>query len=1008
MNRLGAQLARFCKRHRLTEKILVAPSLAIGHQIAEGLVRGGHPWVNLRVATVHTLARAVIAEDPSQEGLRILSRAQSQALAEQVSAEVLTEDSYFGPLKNQPGFHRAVRATLEDLRTAHVAFQELLTDPTEDKRKIQELQAIARAYDRILAENRFADQFEIVRRATRKLREMRQPRGKMGVYLLPETLDLSVSERSFIDRLAGGRIHVLGVDQPTEWQTNLLSLEMFRALGEENEIREVFRRLLRNGIELDRVEILYTEGSTYLPLIYELTAQYGFPCTYGEGFPVLYSRPGQAVLAYLDWLEGGYDAGCFARMLGADVLELRDMPLGSGPARAMDAMRILRDAGIGWGRDRYLSCLDALIQIYQARLNEPDHDGGGPEDQDVLVRQLNGTKILYSLVERMLSMTPDDAQNGGISLGALALGAARFVKDCVRIAGEMDGMASAGLQQLCDELASLPERRRSVPETVERFRGAVRNLHVGASTPKPGHLHVSDYASGGYSTREHTFIVGTDESRYPGRGLQDPVLLDKERISINRIIHPRHLPILGEGPGDRKQALRSCLARLRGRVVVSYSCRDLLEDRERFPAPMILEIHRAVTERPESDYSGLRAALGPASGFIPCDHAILDETEWWLDRIKRSGPRDERMLVHVESAYPWLGRGRQAEQARASERFTVFDGWVKDAQSGLDPRTNRRPLSSTQIETLARCPFFYLLRYVLKITPPEGWGRDTTVWLDPAEFGRLLHEIFHTFMTQITAHGEKPEFARHWARLTRVSDGTIKRWRTRIPPPNRAALAVQRQRILLACETFLKEEEIHCHEVTPCYFEVPFGLAGVAAVPSLGSADPVSIDLGVGGDFLLRGRVDRVDQRGAEEYEVWDYKTGSPHRLREERCFNRGRQIQHALYARAVEILLARSGSPGRVVCSGYFFPGPKGEGVRIAGRDDTAVLQRVLCALCDLLKEGVFPPVPDSDFCPYCDYLSVCGDLEQARKRLADKLERKETGGSVLEPFHRLMDDEA
>ena len=49
MNRLGVQLAGFCDRYPLTEKILVGPSLVIGHQIAEGPVRGGHPWVYLRV-----------------------------------------------------------------------------------------------------------------------------------------------------------------------------------------------------------------------------------------------------------------------------------------------------------------------------------------------------------------------------------------------------------------------------------------------------------------------------------------------------------------------------------------------------------------------------------------------------------------------------------------------------------------------------------------------------------------------------------------------------------------------------------------------------------------------------------------------------------------------------------------------------------------------------------------------------------------------------------------------
>ena len=93
-----------------------------------------------------------------------------------------------------------------------------------------------------------------------------------------------------------------------------------------------------------------------------------------------------------------------------------------------------------------------------------------------------------------------------------------------------------------------------------------------------------------------------------------------------------------------------------------------------------------------------------------------------------------------------------------------------------------------------------------------------------------------------------------------------------------------------------------------------------------------------------------------------------------EKQLNRGRQIQHALYARAVEILLARANKRGRVVRSGYFFPGPKGEGERIAIKQDNVALQRVLVTLFDLLREGIFPYAPDQDFCGICAYGVVCG----------------------------------
>ena len=76
--------------------------------------------------------------------------------------------------------------TLEDLRTALVTSEELLAEPVEIRPKIQELQAIARAYDGILAQNRFADQFEIVRRAMRKLTQIGHRKRATSVCVLPE------------------------------------------------------------------------------------------------------------------------------------------------------------------------------------------------------------------------------------------------------------------------------------------------------------------------------------------------------------------------------------------------------------------------------------------------------------------------------------------------------------------------------------------------------------------------------------------------------------------------------------------------------------------------------------------------------------------------------------------------------------------------------------------------------------------------------------------------------
>ncbi|NIQ39052.1 MAG: hypothetical protein GTN81_10735 [Proteobacteria bacterium] len=1004
MNRLVEDLAAFCNTHRLEEKVFVSPSLALGHQVTEALVRSGHPWVNLHVETVHTLARKTIDTDLARAGLRILSRAQALALIEQTCSRTLSPEDYFGRLKDQPGFHRALKATIEDLRGAAVTPGGIRPEPFEDGRKARELRLILDCYEKALAHNHLVDEADVLQRALEKFTNKENRAPADALYLLPENLDLSSLEREFLERIAEDRIYVLATDDPVAWKANSSTINIFHAVGEENEVREVFRRLLHEGIEVDKAEILYTDTATYLPLIYELSSQYDMPCTYAEGIPIIFSRPGQAALGYLEWLDNDYDAGALTRTIEAEVLDLGKVTGDGESAGAVRAARVLRDAGVGWGRERHLSCLDALLLLYKKGQRRKEERGATPSQGKFHQRQIRAVTVVRSFVEAVLKMTPEADADGKIALGALACGGAGFVRTFARVASELDGMASMALQKILEELSFLPDIRLRYGDAIKRLQEALGSAYTGARTPEPGHLHVSDYRLGGYSGREVTFIVGLDDSRCPGGGLQDPVLLDFERRDLNSLISPRRLPLPGERPQENRLAFWACLAQLRGRITVSYSCRNLLEDREQFPAPLVLKLYRSVREEPEADYRALRVGIGRPAGFIPADSMVLDETGWWLERLRESGSREDAIAAVVRQIYPWLRYGWQAEQERSSDRFTVFDGQVRDSGGELDPRISRDPMSCTQIEAIARCPFAYFLRYVLGIEPPNDYARDPTLWLNALEFGSLIHEIFRLFMVEITARQEKPNFAHHWANLKRIAEEQINRWHTRVPSPSIAAFTTQRSQILRACRTFLKDEEIHCQQVTPRYFEVPFGLSSMASDSPIGSSQPVSIDLGEGEELLLRGRIDRVDQRGRDEYEVWDYKSGSAHSLREDKLLNRGRQIQHALYARALEILLARAHQEGRVVTSGYFFPGPRGEGQRVVKKQDRSALNRVLRTLFHLLREGVFPYALDSDDCRFCDYQCVCEGPRKTNERILMKFDREGTGETGIDAFKRLM----
>jgi ATP-dependent helicase/nuclease subunit B len=285
-------------------------------------------------------------------------------------------------------------------------------------------------------------------------------------------------------------------------------------------------------------------------------------------------------------------------------------------------------------------------------------------------------------------------------------------------------------------------------------------------------------------------------------------------------------------------------------------------------------------------------------------------------------------------------------------------------------------MSATRLELLARCPFGYFLRHVLKVQPPEEVALDRTRWLDPLQRGTLVHEVLCEFMGRVAETGEEVEAARHAPLLARIAGERIAETRRKIPEPSAAIFESERRDILETLDIFLAAEDKREDKGRPLAFEKE--IAGE------------TIPLGEGRSFRLRGFIDRVDRIRPGAYRIIDYKTGSPAPYESLVHFGRGRTLQPALYAVALEQILARErpGERPRVVESGYLFPSRRGEGHEIMVRGfDRDRLRRLLGDLLGLLGKGYFMAGPDAK-CGFCDYRAACvsgGPAVSKRKREAN-----------------------
>ncbi len=1013
LNTFTHALRDICRDRVLEEKWLLAPSRRVGFQWLDAVARSGQPVLNVRVKTLQHMVLDLTSGEMAAKGLRFLRGVGVEVLVGRLFGRLRAAGGgYTTRLEPSPGLTQTLARSVSDLRLSGLKSSDIRPGSFEVKRKGEELGRLLKEFERVLEAERLMDNAELLRLATRRLQREPGAVPEESLILVPEDLaeDLRRLERDFLESTPEEQRIVLPVDPPELPVVN----GIFRALGEVNEVREVLRRCLEAGIPFDEVEILHADAATYVPLIYEITSRLtddddgdSLPATFAEGVPARYGRPARALLGWLSWMHEGYPQAILVRMILEGLLRIE--PAEEGISGFAEPARRLRAVPIGSGRSRYLTKIDEAIDAVERRLASgrlSDEEGENAGDEPLrLTSRLKGLKASREFVHGLLSNTPERVVHQKDLLEA----AQAFLDRHTRHTNRFDEFVR---KKLVDEIQALAEWIGE--EEVEGLdirkwlEERCLTSPVRGERPQPGRFHVAPVQGGGHSGRSHIFIVGLDDSRFPGSGLQDPILLDGERRKVSG-----DLPTAASRLERTTQGFARLQARLRGKVTLSYCCRSLTDDREMFPSPVVLDAYRVLARDPQGDQDDLIRSIPEAASFAPSrPDRCLDLTESWIRWMcEGDGILDpEKVIVR---SFPHLGRGFVAREARASDAFTEYDGFVPEAGEDLDPTRPDGPiLSASALETAGACPMEYFFRYVLGIRPPDEIQMDPRIWLDPAERGQLLHAVFRKFMHRLREQDLLPDFQRDEQLLMQMLEAEVAWWRDNKPIPSRIAYEREAMDLRLASRIFLQEEERFCRESRPFCFEASVGLLPEGQGTPLDTPDPVSLQLGAGLTLRARGRIDRIDEvagAGGNRYSVWDYKTGSSWKYRRDRAgtledpFQGGRIVQNALYMRMAESRLKEAVSPDAAVDRfGYFFPTTREHGERVDWTaPELAEGVRVLGSLCEMLARGAFPFTDDAGDVGYSDYKEAFGNRDAAAEASERKLKNREN--KPLEGFRRL-----
>lgn len=1006
-------------------KLLVARARGEASEALRALAASGVPWIGFEPATPWQIAQSLVGEKLVERGLRVIDEFDQAALLDDAIDSVLQgAGGKLAEMAEGLGLRQAVANAVQALRLAGIDAPTLARASFRDEEKRKQLADILSEYGRLLEREQATDAAGVFKLAYAALAIGEVSLDDARVLILPgqnrrglsgRLLDLLVERGATVlpdDPVFGlprPPSYLVGPGEPSpedaarggctrlSWLHDVPgapgdagpSPELFAATSVTAELREVLRRTLEHGLRWDEVEVIATDPIAYGVALDGLARRLGIPVSYAVGLPVARTRPGRAVASYLDWIAEGFPADVLRGML-----ERGDLAAPTERAKPKEERitgttlaRRLRRLKVGRGRARYEEALARAGRAIERPPSEADERTPGEIAEDRALERAT-LEALSSVLRPILSATPvlpdrTRAATPHVSPADLARGVLALL-DLVPLSSEVDHTAWSRLHSRLERILATSTRQSTLEQAVSVLVSKLdtRVPAPDASGAAPwgsagGHLHLSDIEHGGHTGRPATFVVGLDAVRFPGGGIQDALLVDDDRRRLTSDEPVPTLPTAADRIEEKRYGFAALLARLRGRVTLSYAGWDAVEGRSVPPSAELLQAFRLVSGDAAADYDALHRELAPAASAVPRAEARLDADDVWLGALADGVALRAGQPV-VRDYYVGLGRGYAAGKAVYEPRLTPHDGAITP-RPALDPRGNPDvTVAATKLERLGRCPLQYLLRHVLGVKKPDDPELSAEQWLSPLERGSLLHSVYERTLRGIERTRESLDDVAFEHAALAALDAEIAVARERLPPPGEAVFEVEAERLREDVRAFVAM----VREDGPRWLELEraFGRRG---------APPVPVTL-PGGVVHAAGAIDRVDRLDDGRLVVIDYKTGSSLRYGGKHgAYDGGRRLQHVLYAAVAETLYG-----ARVARAEYHFPSRRTENHR--ARYDREMLVEglgVADRLLGLVAAGLFHPTTDPDDCRFCDFADVCrvkvtdwGDVSSPRAEWAQR----------------------
>ena len=397
--------------------------------------------------------------------------------------------------------------TLENLRF-HILDneEETIFDKLPTDIFVQKNSAVKQVYSLLkdfLKNNNYIDEVGVIRYAVSHTKEF-----KDIDFIKYEKSHLRPLEDRLLEVAAG---HI--VNETKICEDKPLAIKRYtKAFGATNEIEDIIHFIYINNIHFDECVIASASESEYATILNNYRDVVGFPLTIGKGKLVTMTPPGKLFTLIYDFKDGHYHKEYLKSIVNSECFDIEKFKKDLDLPENFDETNEYLDYQHQLSFDYIVSSVGDLRVSFDEKENDKKLD--------------EYTSLVNS--ERYANFDKDEAIRRRFALPyvtkfieILNKGISSFIESySVVIDPKVDGNALGKI------LKALSYLQYGVNE--EDIRKQILGQSVSREKPQPGTLYFTSISNAASCLRKHLFIVGLSSNNFPGKSVENPMLLDRD------------------------------------------------------------------------------------------------------------------------------------------------------------------------------------------------------------------------------------------------------------------------------------------------------------------------------------------------------------------------------------------------------------------------------------------------------------------------------------------------